>query len=53
MTIKKTFYATVMLLAVASMVVPNVRADVRVPGARVHDRSFKQRNAKDVRFLDV
>ena len=44
MTIKKTFYATVMLLAVASMVVPNVRADVRRPGARIYNRSFKERN---------
>ena len=40
MRLKKTLYAVVVLLAVASMVVPGVRADVRRPKGFVFDRNF-------------
>ncbi len=40
MRLKKTLYAVVMFLAVASMIVPNVRAQVRGPKRYALDRSF-------------
>ena len=44
MTIKRSLYTMVMMVAVVSMIVPSVLADVRRPKPYVYDRAFKNEN---------